>query len=182
VERTRDGLDVTSLDLHPGEIMRLWLMRSWSALETVGAIGGGRSFERSARMLFGTSPNVALLTVSSADRESYFRGGRALQRVWLTASALGLSIHPCSELVSLFARLMRGQGAGLGEGAIQILKPLWQRFRGLFNIAAGEAEIMLLRVHQGGASSVRSLRRPLGSVLVFEDARGRRVRPAPSGA
>lgn len=176
-EEGLDGLDVTAIDLPPGEVFKLWLLRSPSAVETLAAASAGKGLTRTAGMVFRATSAAALLTMPGVGSRSYFDGGRALQRIWLTADSLGLSIHPLSDITSLFARVERGGGEGLHPRDIEEIGVLRRRYQALFEVPRSEAEIMILRVHRGGPPSVRSLRKHLGSVLFFEDTQGKRVPP-----
>jgi hypothetical protein len=173
----RDGIDVATLEMTEAELLLLKTMSSWPAMELVGGAGSGRALGARTRQSVRTAAGVALLTMRGEGREAYFQGGRAAQRVWLTATSLGLAVQPVGDLVSLFARLEQGGGEGLHEGEVRALYDLRGRYRGLFDVLPGETEIMLLRVHYADAPAVRSLRKSVWEVLAFEDARGKRLRP-----
>jgi hypothetical protein len=49
VRRTRDGLDVTTLELTTADLAGLRIMSSWAAMDLVGRVGGGRALEKPAR-------------------------------------------------------------------------------------------------------------------------------------
>jgi hypothetical protein len=95
-----------------------------------------------------------------------FEGGRRLQRLWLTATRLGLSLHPMSGLPYMLAQderdpawfspVQRARLAGVRDG-----------FRRLFPTPAGDTELLLFRLLRAEPPSARSLRRPLEAVLEF---------------
>ena len=110
---------------------------------------------------------MGLLTTHGTTPADYFRGGRALQRMWLAATRLGLALQPWTGLPYLFARVERGGGAGLSESEISELRRLRDRYRRVFDVSAGTAEVLLFRIGRAAAPTAISLRRPLERVLTF---------------
>ncbi len=143
-------------------------MSSWAAMDLVGRIGGGRALEKPARKAIAAASAVGLVTVPGRTREAYFAGGRAMQRVWLEATARGLAFQPMAPITYLFARLELGGGEGLSPAEAATLRELRARFGALFPAAASMGEPMLFRVARAAPPSARALRRPVDDVLVSE--------------
>jgi len=168
VRRTRDGLDVTTLELTATDLAGLRVMSSWPAMELVGRLGGGRALEKPARKAIASASAVGLVSVHGRTREAYFAGGRAMQRVWLQATALGLAFQPMAPLTYLFARLELGGGEGLSAGEIAALRDLRGRFAAVLPDAAHRGEPMLFRLSRAPPPTARALRRPVTDVLELE--------------
>jgi hypothetical protein len=143
-------------------------MSSWAAMELVGRVGGGRALEKPARKAIAAASAVGLVTVPGRTREDYFAGGRAMQRVWLEATARGLAFQPMAPLTYLFARLELGGGEGLSVREAATLRELRAAFAALFPEAVGRGEPMLFRVARAASPSARALRRRVDDVLVIE--------------
>jgi len=170
VRRTRDGLDVTTLELSGADLTGLRVMSSWAAMDLVGRLGGGRALEKPARKAIAGASAVGLVSIAGRTREAYFAGGRAMQRVWLKATALGLAFQPMAPLTYLFARLELGDGEGLTAGEVAALRELRGRFGAAFPDAAGRGEPMLFRLARAGPPTARALRRAVAEVLAFTPA------------
>jgi nitroreductase len=170
VRRTRNGLDVTTLELTATDLAGLRVMSSWAAMDLVGRLGGGRALERPARKAVAAASAVGLVSVQGRTREAYFAGGRAMQRVWLQATALGLAFQPMAPLTYLFARLELGDGEGLSAAEAATLRELRRRFAAVFPDAAKQGEPMLFRLARAPPPTARALRRPVRDVLDFEPA------------
>jgi hypothetical protein len=168
VLRTRDGLDVTTLELTAADLAGLRVMSSWAAMDLVGRLGGGRALERPARKAVAAASAVGLVSVHGRTREAYFAGGRAMQRAWLQATALGLAFQPMAPLTYLFARLELGGGEGLSAAEAAALRELRGRFGAVFPDAAGRGEPMLFRLSRAPPPTARALRRPVTDVLALE--------------
>jgi hypothetical protein len=155
VERTRDGIDVDSLELKAGERASLRLLLRASALRLVAAESGGQRFRTTAIARFGQAPALAVLTVPS--RAALLDGGRALERFWLTAAAHGLALEPATTLLFLFGLVERHGGGCLRRSDVATVTDLRRRFDAVVG-AAGEP-FFLCRLGYADAPSARSLRR-----------------------
>src|SRR5579859_1278201 len=166
-EQSRDGLDLETLELSPTDRAALLVCRDWSALDLVRQWKGGRALEKMARRSIEAASSVALITMPGHCPLDYFRGGRSMQRAWLTATRLNIAFQPVTSLVYLFARLVRGNGIGLSDEVVDELKKLRGRYCQLFAVNDRMGEVLLFRLSLAEAPSTRSLRRPVDQVLRF---------------
>jgi hypothetical protein len=160
-----DGIDVDSLELGPAERAGLQLGRCWRVMRVLAQVGGGQGLEKNARRAVASSSAVGLLTMRGTERENYFEGGRALQRLWLRATELGLAFQPLASLPYLFARLERGGANDFSIAQRSALQELRASYSSIFEVSGDVAEILLFRVSRAPRASVRALRRPLDQVL-----------------
>jgi nitroreductase len=167
VEATSDGLPLNTLELSPADRAGMRIVASWPVMATLRRWQQGRGLEQQARQAVAAASAVGLLTMDGVGPASYFHGGRAMQRVWLTATAKRLAFHPMTTLPYLFARLERGGGEGLADDERQVLWQLRTRYRELFEVPSGHAEIMLFRIAHAEAPTARSRRHRLDDVLSF---------------
>jgi nitroreductase len=167
--RTRDGLDVATLELPAADLAGVRLLRGRPILDELTRIGGGDGLEKSARKSVAAASALGLLTVAGTGADSYFRGGRALERVWLAATARGLALQPMTALVYLFARAARGAAADFAPAERAELDALRARFARVFHVASDRAEVILFRIGRAAPPSARSLRRTLNDILTFDE-------------
>jgi molybdopterin/thiamine biosynthesis adenylyltransferase len=159
-QRTRDGIDLATLELTPTDLAGLRLVSRWPIMETLGRLGGGAGLTKGTRNAVAAASAVGLLTTAGRDRQAYFTGGRLLERLWLSACARGLAFQPMTALLYLFTRLERGAGEGLTAEEGVALRGLRARFRQVFDVD-GSTELMLFRVGRAAPPSALSLRRAL---------------------
>jgi molybdopterin/thiamine biosynthesis adenylyltransferase/nitroreductase len=167
VEAHRDGLDLATMELSEPDRAGFELVSDWKIMDALGRLGGGRALEATARKAVAGACAVGLLTISDHTPDAYLHGGRALQRLWLEATARGLALQPWTGLPYLFARLLRGGGAGLAEREQHELSALRARYLRVLPSAEGSTELMLFRLTHAAPPSARSLRRTLDDVLRF---------------
>lgn len=166
--RTRDGLDLDTLELDATDRAGMQLLSSWPVMEMAARIGGGAGLETSAHKAIAASSAVGLLTIEGRGARDFFAGGRALERLWLAATARGLAFQPMTVLIYLFARVDSGGGEGLAPHEIKELNNLRTRYRALFDVPDSHVELMLFRIGRAAPPSARSLRRPVDDILRIE--------------
>jgi molybdopterin/thiamine biosynthesis adenylyltransferase/nitroreductase len=165
-ERTLDGIDLRTLELDATDTAALRLTARWRVMELLGRLGGGANLEVFGQRVARGSSAFGSLSLPGDDAAAFFEGGRAVQRVWLTATALGIGFQPLAALPYLFMRAEAG-GEGLSTSEIRSLLDLQPAYRALTAVPDGHADVLLFRLARVGAPSARALRRRVDDVLRF---------------
>jgi hypothetical protein len=171
---TLDGLDVGSLELTPTDLAAMRLLTQDRVVHAMRETGGGEGLANSSRKAIAAASAVGLLTIPDGQLDpaaralSFFRGGMALQRVWLTSTRFAVAFHPMTAIAYLFARLEDGDGQGFDARETHELAALRKRYRELFAIEEPLAEVMLFRLAAAAPPTVRSLRRRVSEILTIE--------------
>jgi hypothetical protein len=140
-------------------------MRSWSVVRLMRAMGLGAAIDGLAVRSVRACSAMALLTIGGSEPKDYFLGGRAMERVWLVATSLGMAVQPMSALPYIFARLEKGGGFPSSE--TNALRFLRSRYLRLFHVKPGAGELLLFRIARAGPPSARALRRRLDDMLTI---------------
>ncbi|RSS61719.1 hypothetical protein EF918_31685 [Streptomyces sp. WAC06614] len=170
VRDTRDGIDLATLEADAADLAGLSLARHWPHLALVRELGGGAAFAEGAVKSVAGSSALGHLTVPGTGPTAQVAGGRALQRLWLTATSLGLGLQPLTVLLYLFARAEHPDATGLDATETATLHTLRKRMSALLPPRTGHTELMLFRLSYAPPPTARSLRREVDSVLRFEAA------------
>jgi len=113
-------------------------------------------------MLIRSAPVVCLLRCPAGERTDYLRGGRTLQRLWLTAAKYGLAVQPNSAVADLTYAREGGYHDSISEPWRERIDGFPQRLRDLFEI---EGELHVVNLFRMGYPTrtwpTRSLRRPV---------------------
>lgn len=163
--RTRDGLDLETLELDPTERAGMQILSQWPIMRTIDRVGGGAGLEKAARKTIAAACAVGLVSVRGTSLPEFFAAGRGIERLWLTATARGLGFQPMTAAVYMFAQLEEAPG-GFSDAARDELLALRARWRAIFP-GAGAGEAMFFRLVRAGAPHARSLRRRVEDVLSF---------------
>lgn len=158
------------------KVMR-WAMRSWPRVDSFNRYLAGTLWPRIEMDLvpgFFCGAHFVILGRRPAqgidDRVS---AGRAMQRLWLTATKLGLQIQPEMAPLIFSAYVRAGERfsakAGLWEQALEGHEAL----RGLLGSEAFGTAVFMGRIGAGPVAQARSLRRPLAELMADAGARHR---------
>lgn len=159
-EYQKDGIDLSSMELTAAEHAGLRMIKSDRAAELLRHWKRGKSLERLTRKAIINASAVGLITVPKATIENRFIVGRALERLWLTATKLGLSLQPHTAAVFLFARAFGADTNSFNSEELEELSSLRNSLREVFQITSGD-ELFLFRLFPGSQALGSSLRRPI---------------------
>lgn len=163
-ERTRDGLDLRTLELPPGVGRVLRSLGSWSRMQWVNRLGLGRLLTLPSALSVCKSGAIGVLSVTEPTSTGFLQGGRAFERIWLTAQAEGLALQPLGSLPIFSAHLRVLDGRKLSPLHKQRIGRLLGRFESLTPTTTGRTLLILFRLGHSTPPRHRSLRRPVEHV------------------
>ncbi|MDD9965438.1 MAG: hypothetical protein OXR73_04380, partial [Myxococcales bacterium] len=169
--RARDGLDVHALELSATDRAAMRIMTRWPVLEFLREHGFGDALKEGSQRSVCSAGAMAVLSVPHAGADAYFRGGRAVQRVWLRATERRLAVQPMMTLPAFLARLGTSGEQAFTAAQRSQMRAVAERFFALFPARSGNTQVMLLRLAYAPPPTARSIRRPLSEVFSLE-ARG----------
>jgi hypothetical protein len=164
IARTRDGLDMATLQLPMGVARIMHLLRTWPRMRIANLFGFSRGVERQATAEVLKSGAVGFITVPISDAPAFIEGGRAFERMWLTATQLGLCFHPTASLPVFVAHAREGCSQLLPKHA-EATCQMSVRFSGLYPDLGNRVVQMAFRIGYGPRARVRSLRRPVEAAI-----------------
>lgn len=161
----RDGLDLPSMELKATEEVAFRVARDRKALDLLLEWDGAQGFKRMTRDNFRSASGLVLISTSDTSREGLLAAGRAVQRVWLSATSCQLAVHPCAAPILLAHHVRRGDAAGLNRGHQLTLLRLYDQLADLFALQ-GREPVFMMRLSLASAPTSRSLRRPISAFLL----------------
>jgi molybdopterin/thiamine biosynthesis adenylyltransferase len=167
VEKTRDGVDLATIDLTASEKAGFKIAKKWEVIKYLNLWKSGSIFEKLTRKNIAASSAVCLITMPNNSIADFFNGGRAVQRVWLSANQKNISFQPFFVAISFFARY-----AGKEKMPADMLRDinlLRKEFNTIFSIDESTTEIFLFNLSINSEPKVKSLRRLLKDILYIEN-------------
>jgi len=162
---TGDGIDIATVDVTPSEIVGLKLVRDPEVVRLLAEWRGGKALEKIARKAIASASAVGLITMPAYSPANYLAGGRAVQRMWLTATQHGIAMQPMLAAVLHFARLKHANGEGMPDFMKEEFAQLHKRFERLFSQAIGKEDVFLFRLSIATEPKIKSYRLSLDKVL-----------------
>jgi len=171
---SHDRVPEAAVGLDPGTALLMrWVMKRWGRVEFFNRYLAGTVAPRIQLDLIPAMRCAAHFVLSRDGAPStiddFVAGGRATQRLWLTATSLGLQLQP--ELTPLiFARYSRNELAfSTLSGSASTADRIGRRLEAEVGVDAARNGVFMGRVGAGKPAVTRSLRRPLDE-LMFDAA------------
>jgi molybdopterin/thiamine biosynthesis adenylyltransferase len=150
------GIDVRSLELDPGQLAMLDILRRPDVMAQLAEWNAGSALGEDTRDRVLASSALAVITVPGHSLSDYARGGGAAELVWIIAQQNGLSVQPISP-VFLYSHT-RADLDELSPTFADELAGLQRDLRTLAGIPNSDATVLLLRITVGPPASVQSRR------------------------
>jgi nitroreductase len=139
-------------------------MANWKVQRILNGLGAASVLGfRAAWLPAWTAPHIVLLSAPGDGSVSFIDGGRALQRLWLSATRRGVSLQPMAASLAIAAQ--RG-GEGVPDAIIGRCR------RDLDGFAPGRRPVMLARLGYADEPSMRALRRDPAWYLINPESGG----------
>ncbi len=169
-ESTKDGIDIRTLGLSNAQLSALMLVKDPAVANTLHNINGGKALIEATLQTVLPSAGIGIITVAGGyQRNKYFEGGRAMERLWLKATELNLAVHPLISPFYLFPRAIFGHGEGLDKQENDELLALRKTFIELTGIGGNSAEVFLYKIGRAEPPLITTLRLPLTETLFWEE-------------
>lgn len=150
-------------------VMR-WAMKSWRRVDLLNRYAWGHSLPRLEMdvvpALFCGAHCLLVAEQPVVEPEQEIEAGRAMQRLWLTATSLGLQTQP--EMAPLiFSRyVVQDRMFSESAAACSSMRLLRGRFADLWGDDNWARSAFMMRLGKGGYPTARSLRIPLADLLL----------------
>lgn len=156
-KQTLDGIDVGTLELPPGDLSGLKMMRHRLFVSVFVTKNRVRAMAEAG--LTRSSHLCSVVMPEAARPAQLLDAGRALQRAWLTATTRGLSVQPWCVLPMFVLRAEREPDT-LPPAEVAKILDIGRRFDALMGISKGRRAIFTFRLSRADPPSVLALRRP----------------------
>ena len=158
--QTKDGLPLKNLEAGLAGEMFLRLTKPWWVMNIMNKIGIGRMVALHSYQGIMNSSGAALLTINEMDEKSFILGGRALERIWLTLSSLGIAMQPMTAITLFYLRQALKGSQAFSEQHKKMLERLEPQYLDLFPHIQEEnkGQVMLFRFGYAQDINCRTLR------------------------
>jgi sulfur-carrier protein adenylyltransferase/sulfurtransferase len=146
-ERRRPGMYIRTMDLPiPVEILFRTVLRSWTLLRLMNAVGFSRSIPAQTAPVYSSSSAFGALIMAGEKDADFFAVGRAMQRIWLTATGIGLALQPTAAILYLEQRLRSGDTQTFSSEHMSIISDAYSTIARTFHLTGNESIGMMFRI------------------------------------
>ncbi|MFN6115499.1 MAG: Rv1355c family protein [Flavobacteriales bacterium] len=165
VQRTRDGIDLETLELPLADRVGLRVASDIRAMGLLRGWGGGMAIEKITSRSVKASGALAVISVKDLDERNTFDAGRAMERFWLNASFLDILAHPVGAAIFMGLHGRFDREGMLSEREHQEAASILGELKELVD-TSGHEPFFLLRLGRATGPEVRSLRRPVQDLII----------------
>jgi len=162
-EATRDGMAIPTLEAGPFAGPFLKMVRPWPRMALLNRLGAFHGLTLPTTRLAASAPAIGLLWSPQEGPTTFLKGGRAMERIWLAATAAGIRFQPMTVATLFIRRLLRHGPDAFDPRQQRWLAEAWKLLQELFPVGGDSAMVLLFRVGYGPPSRARSLRRMVES-------------------
>lgn len=167
VERTRDGIDVETLELSPAAKAAIEIAEDESAIALLREWNLGSGLKQTSMAAARTASAFILVTCPSINHKDFFNAGRLVERVWLACHREGIAATPMSA-ITFFMNAYAKSPNSLPEPIVSGIGAISDNFQRIFEIDQNETPAFVLRLNFAEYPEVRSLRLPLQQTLRYQ--------------
>ncbi len=155
-ESTRDGVDLATLEMSPADRVAMRLVARPDVAAVLRDQRGGSVLEEGSRRLLSGASAAGMLSLAGDDPSSWLEAGRAVQRVWLEATAQDLAFQPMTAILFMF-ELLDNPSIYRSHERDELAR-IDLRLRSLFPVTGPRTRAMLFRLAIAGEPTARALR------------------------
>lgn len=163
-----NGFYIKTLELLPPQIFGFRLFSRWWLLHILNKIGIPYAVAKENARVYEAASAFGIITIPKYEPRLFVEAGRKLQRVWLTATKLGLWMQPISGALFLINNLLLGEPENFSSEEADVLKRAHAEIRQVFNLEGDDVIVMMFRIGRGDPPSAHSSRFPLDSFIIKE--------------
>ncbi len=159
--KRRSGMFITTMELAPPQRLAFRMASSWTVMRKLNGLGLARMIARQDAKLYASGAGMGVLLVrESADSKDFLVAGRAMQRIWLTATQLGLHLQPLAALVFAAMTLENGGDDQFSSKHADIIRANDRAIRETLKLGPDQQVAMMFRLGKAAPPSAFCSRKP----------------------
>lgn len=151
------GFYIKTLELPPPARLGFKLFKHWPILNLLDKIGLANMVAAINSTIYSSASAMGIIVIKNVSAQDYIAAGKIMERVWLTATNLGLNLQPMTGILFLRLRILAGETAQFSPRHIELIKNVYEKIKDNFKIRDSHIA-MLFRLGRGEKPSARSSR------------------------
>lgn len=157
-EKNKIGFYIKTLELSPPAQFAFRLFSRWSVLNFLNKKGRvSKSVWQQNAKVYASSAAIGVIAVNDNENEDFITAGRITQRIWLTATKLGLSVQPMTGVLFFAQRVMAGDLEFFPQEQLELIKESYDKIKKIFNLK-NETVPMMFRIGQSDPPTAKALK------------------------
>lgn len=160
------GFYIDTLELPPPARFMFKILRHWNTCRLLVSLGIHRIVGQENGRTNASAGAIGIITANDTSSYSYVQAGRAFERIWLTATSLGLSVQPLMGMLFLMRKIEAGDDAMFSPEQISQIKSAYTNIFRTINIKG--PVLGMFRIGVSEPPTARASRFPLSVALSSE--------------
>ena len=155
----RKGLFVDAMELNPAQVAAFRNFSNWNSMRVLNKLGISKLIAKQNQRLYLSSSAIGIVVINSDTRINFLNAGKTFQKLWLTATKIGLSIHPVTGIAYLINSVKAGNIKDFSDSDLELIREAEKQINSSFNLM-GQTFAMIFRVGYSDAPSAKSAKLP----------------------
>lgn len=151
------GFYIKTLELPMPAQFAFKLFSHWKFLKIVNKLRASDFVVKQNAKVYAASAAFCAIVIKDKDPKSFITAGRIMERLWLTATKLNLSLQPLTGILFLMRRVESGDVGDLGFMHVELIKHSYERIKFAYD-AREEVLALQFRVGRGNTPSACATR------------------------
>ncbi len=159
------GFYIKTLELPLPARFAFKIFSKWERLKRFHKLGVSRSVWKQNGGVYASSSAIGVIAIDGNKNEDFVTVGRITQRMWLTATKLGLSLQPMTGVLFFMQRIKEGNYEPFSKEQVDIIKESYVKVQKKFNLQ-NENIPMMFRIGYSSPPTARAIK--LSPEIIFD--------------
>ncbi len=157
-QKKAGGFYIKTLEFLPHQLKGVKLLRNWTILTLLNRLAKiSHTIVKENAEKYSASGALAIISMSGSSDKDFVNAGRAMEQVWLNATKMGISVHPCTGVLYLVKNIHEGNEKIFSTEHQKIIKDAYESILQTFGVK-NKAVPALFRLGFSDEPSSRALR------------------------
>lgn len=157
-EKKRQGFYIKALELPAPAKIALRIAKNWGRIKLLNKIGFAKMVAMGNAQTYASCGAMMAIVIENNEPQNFITAGRIMQRLWLAATKLGLSVQPLTGILFFAQRIFENNLGEFSNTQQELIKNGYEDIRKIFEIKNG-VMAMLFRIGQADPPTAKSLKK-----------------------
>ncbi len=163
-DKRKVGFYIESLELPPPAKILFKLFRHWSIMKWLNKFNFNKVVSKQNAAVYSSASAMGIIVAESNEALDYVKSGMIMQRMWLKATKMGISVHPLTGTLFFMLNLIGGESDKFNSHHINLIKESHKIIEDIFKVQ-DKPIVFMFRIGNGGNPTARSSKFSLDQVL-----------------
>jgi len=160
-ERKKAGLYLKTMELKFPQEKALKIFKYWPIMKWLNKLGLARKIASDNARIYSSASLSAIIMVENTD-EMFLKAGRLLERIWLKATNMGLSLQLITGVIFLKQRIDAGETNIFSQEHISLVRDSYNDLVNIFKVPRDKIIAVLFRIGKADPpTDISSKRKPV---------------------